>query len=825
MYCDNTTTESIVNDSSSNYIDNIELAFSQSGVRYKEPLTNIPFTALIDKLRCPIEETKDGSYFARASMRDNGLTRSTSNMVNTSNILIIDGDSSINIATGEVEEGAPSFNLVSKRLALMGIAHIAYTSYSHKTKGERYRLIIPTLTPYTAEILPALTDHIISLIGDIQGKRLDNVKENNVWAQAWYLGRKGEQYQVIDQLGLTPFCFFPPIDRVDIGDGDGVDGDGDGDGDGVIVSSTHNIFPDKGVISLIHHFNANHPIEDVLTKYGFKLCNNGRWLHPESQSGEGGGVILDNGKYYEHGQTGKLSDNLPHDAFDIDCAYGNKTRDLALKAIGLTKLSNGLSITEHNNKCNSDLLDRSGDKVLIEIVKTLNNYIEGKGLGSQLNVEVIADYWSTIYWNPRESKFYIMQMTGYEFNVYSETQLKRVFSDLFGNLFISSGDSDLFSAVLVKLLNKVLIYKQATTLNYNVDMWASKTSLVVENGSAIATYPFKEFNVDKGALNNEITKDWLKHYPRYDEFLDLLVASRFASDRKQAYFWLHAPSNWGKSLLVSIFKKLGVVTELSVSEIEKAFNGSPVGREAHDFINSWILCVEEFRAVNAELKQLESSLSFAPKFKGTITTPLYMKLFLSAENVDSLAGEAGVDAQFANRFSSLEVGDGLIDDRDLFKHDPSSYVRGVVAYTSDSLNRKVMSLLQKDKREAVRESERLLRQYNKEHSIKIKYNSLDDTLKDIAEKIRGELKSEGVFSTHLKCTYEGKDAILVQQVAKKINTFINNNFDKSEVVKLNRRNSEIASLVDESGRSNTRSKLSVLIDGKTERKRGILIYT
>lgn len=88
----------------------------------------------------------------------------------------------------------------------------------------------------------------------------------------------------------------------------------------------------SGQQSPIELFNETHDIGSLLETYGFKKSGS-KYIHPSSQSGMAGVVLLDDGKkYYSHHQSDPLNDGYKHDAFDVwvELAHGGNF-DAAVK--------------------------------------------------------------------------------------------------------------------------------------------------------------------------------------------------------------------------------------------------------------------------------------------------------------------------------------------------------------------------------------------------------------------------------------------------------------------------------------------------------------
>jgi len=125
---------------------------------------------------------KDGAYFVRgkADMRGDKY-------LDSADVVILDGDSTIDVSTGLSTEGAPPVELVHDVLTKHDIQHFIYTSHSHKIKGDRYRVVIPAKLECKAQLV-TLVAHIIQLLHS-SNVFLNNVSENSCWSQAWYLPR------------------------------------------------------------------------------------------------------------------------------------------------------------------------------------------------------------------------------------------------------------------------------------------------------------------------------------------------------------------------------------------------------------------------------------------------------------------------------------------------------------------------------------------------------------------------------------------------------------------------------------------------------------
>jgi len=390
-----------------------------------------------------------------------------------------------------------------------------------------------------------------------------------------------------------------------------------------------------------------------------------------------------------------------------------------------------------------------------------------------------------------------------------------------------------------------MIYCQRDKFITEVDLFATKPMLIIEAERVVYKDVHKPFDVPQ--IDSEtvtvINQDYRQHFTGFDEILELLLAARVASDRRHAFYSLMAISSWGKGFFSGVLAELGIVVELSVQEIEKAISGAPFGKDATMFKRQWVLLVDEFKSPKGDLKLLNSHITYSPKNQLSHTSKLYMKLFTYAEDIDALHGELGVEAQYANRFSNIEVNSETLDSRPLFKHyGKSLYRRAVVSMTADYLNRRVAQLRALGSDEAAKWGDDYLEHYHAAHRID-KGNTLSDGIdrmaNDLVKLIRdtmrlsdsqfnyiqggsdmGRLQQKIVANTTLLDCGELGEFYFVKSVASVIDVFLNNNVTRSEITKISHKRNDIAIAADYEGKSYKNTRVLPNNGGRTK---GLLI--
>jgi hypothetical protein len=386
-------------------------------------------------------------------------------------------------------------------------------------------------------------------------------------------------------------------------------------------------------------------------------------------------------------------------------------------------------------------------------------------------------------------------------------------------------------------LNK---HKQIEVLHFEVDMFTNHSHMIMlpDNQAKVICMhrPFQVEDSPSPHVINQVIADFKVHFPQFELFVRILCASRFASDRRDAFIWFFAKSGWGKGFLLSVLTELNLVVELSIAEIEKALEGAPVGRVAMDFLRAWVLVVDEFKSIKSEVKMLNNRISASPKNQLNFTASLYLKLFLSAEIVDSLAGEAGVEEQFANRFSFMNPKTGKLDDRPLFiSIGKQVYLKAVVTYMAKELNIFVQQMQGMGQIEAANHCDNVLSEFNAHHRLDLTFGTLDETVENVAHEIREilkgypltigslSLKLQLFLKSHVVVGEHNKigDVVLLKSSIKFIKEWIYETTDRSQVVSMQKKAVQIADLLDPNWRENRRLKCGN--GGSCQGGRGVMI--
>jgi len=812
-------------------IGNLPLSISIANTATSTQLAPWSYNDLVDSLKTPKVADKKGEvkYFVRSK----GTKRSNEGTADTGSVIIIDGDKSFE--GDDTLDHAPPVEMVVTALKALKIHFLIYTSYSNKPDQPKYRIVIPCI--YTREQLKPTLEHLFKRLHK-KNVHLVNAKENSTWAQAWYLPSTSniEHYEceVIEGEGLKILpAVEPKPSKKGLQENRKIQ-------DPKIKTQDSSTSLD-GKINSIAKFNEAHSIQDVLLRNGYRL-KGGRYLHPNSSSGVAGVQVCDDCgdgalRIYSHGDD-KLNDGYAKDAFDcfriLECGghlpealawnpdITKHNQEVHQKAQRKQKQSkNGLSkqATSLANRIEQRLLD-------------LLNINEDNGdeflLALDIQVDAIEMMLTSTFLNPQQAKFYAFTDND-SLNAYVEKDafkfLKRTHGAILNSEMLRKkalikktlerqNVQEKFANLVCRtpgkmVLNELKYNNQRSNVEMRVDMFAKHARMELQDERVRMVFPHKQFIVNNNP-NTEAVEDYKKHFPEFDRIIDFIVASRFACDRKKAYIWFHCPSDWGKGFLIGLLNELGTAVDVSVKEVEMMFEGKPVGKSMVDFKRAFVLVIDEFKTVKSELKQLQSEISLAPKNQLAFKVEIFAKFLFSAENVNSLVGEHGVEDQFANRISLIK-GDGEITSRAVYKRLTGGvYFKAILHYLATELNRKVKSAVQMGPSDSEQKSESFLNDFIKEYGLGNEYQRLSTGIQDVADRIVEDLMRENWLNNKGWLPHEvikAKEHYYAKCPAKLVENWIKNYISDSERWTLLKKKNEIIKHMSVDGKGNASYKI------------------
>lgn len=344
-----------------NVLGNILIASTENNITVTCGFINISGLEFLAKLRVPHTGEKNGSHYLRSSLKiddkEKCLPRNNINLESQSSLIILDCDKRIN-KFGEILEGAPdplAIINVLKEFDIGFILHGTHSYYSNNGKGNRYRILALTSTPYKKEELAPTIESIINRINaTLQNELLFNSQENKVYAQGFF-------YPRIPVNCTKDILYFENLDgkTIDVCAPKLIISNHDNKSNTLPKPEISNLNLSNNVnysyqISAIHAFNQQYPLPELLLRYGYKKVYATReyekWIHLKESTSGIAGITVWKSKFFSH-HADSFNDGKPKDAFDLfKVREGLNYRDAVMKASKMTIAPDGSSVDAWNKR-------------------------------------------------------------------------------------------------------------------------------------------------------------------------------------------------------------------------------------------------------------------------------------------------------------------------------------------------------------------------------------------------------------------------------------------------------------------------------------------
>ena len=430
-----------------------------------------------------------------------------------------------------------------------------------------------------------------------------------------------------------------------------------------------------------------------------------------------------------------------------------------------------------------------------------------------VDVSVVDKIINGAFWSGQKSKLFFLNHEG-NLNQFIGKEAYGFLAKNFGKVIDTSKFPELVKAMGIKngteaektikhiskihqeiIMNHLKYRNQRDSVEWCVDMFSDESTMEFREDVVRLILPHKPFQ-SHGKYDDAIISDFKDHFSRFDELLEFIVMSRFVLDRKKSYLWLKASSDWGKGFILGIFKAMGCSVETSMKEVEAMLEGKPVGWSPRDFKRAFVFCIDEFKTVKSELKQLQSEITLSPKNQLSCNVEIFAKLFLSAESVGSLVTENGIEDQFANRINLFEE-EGSLVTRPLYKEAGNpAYFRSVLAYTVERMNTHVDKMKAMGRVKAQTHAEGWLNVFMSSYGLDTYYERFSASLPKLAKEISRYWRKEWQ-DDKIKTTNAG---VFVTSASKLLSDYFERHFDRSPIPSLRKKKAELLKLISIDGK-------------------------
>ena len=290
-------------------------------VKDNQPVTyNFTYRDFFERLQHPDPTmiTKDGPGFMNGPC--NGLRRKGN--IHQYYFAVLDGDSSLD-ESGEITPGAPSPTSIHTALKELGLSHCIYTTFSHGTKGFRWRLLLPAKISSPGQLRGLIT-YVVELLRTHAELPVQLTQESVTWGNRWHFPRtafKEAPFYSASYFGYEadPLYLARYYNQVDSRGQD-------------VRTEIPTKKSDYSKHSIISQFCDLHPLPDMLVANGYTFHGQSvvvdenhnstpvmRFRKPDSDSEPGVVVFWDEDRWrgFSHHKTDVMSTGKAFDSFDV----------------------------------------------------------------------------------------------------------------------------------------------------------------------------------------------------------------------------------------------------------------------------------------------------------------------------------------------------------------------------------------------------------------------------------------------------------------------------------------------------------------------------
>lgn len=275
-----------------------------------------------------------------------------------------------------------------------------------------------------------------------------------------------------------------------------------------------------------------------------------------------------------------------------------------------------------------------------------------------------------------------------------------------------------------KFISWIRLQNQYNTIFHKIDPFQKEETNIIAtkdilnittNKIHIKAYDDTLLNETSKDDYNSILKDYMEHWKgKLIEVLEWIMACRFSESRRTSYLHLRVLAGFGKSFFMSIFKEIQVATEINYHDLKKV----PSGLNPTDFINAFIMMLDEFKHFPAEFKNLTHAMDIEAKMQLKQTVEVFAKMFFSAEKSASFMG--GVDKQISDRVNSIDLDNVVeLNSRPLYAKNKSLYRAVIKDFIYKFIINEINNYLKLDKFEANKKADDILESFYQKYKLKV----------------------------------------------------------------------------------------------------------
>jgi hypothetical protein len=392
------------------------------------------------------------------------------------------------------------------------------------------------------------------------------------------------------------------------------------------------------------------------------------------------------------------------------------------------------------------------------------------------------------------------------YSVFSEKDVKNFLIQVCKNknlTYTNEKEKEVYLFHPENFITYIKIYNTYNNITFKNDIFAEKSEIKIDkdrkeiifiNNKILIRKPEKIDVNEK--LKEEIIRDYKEHWEgKLNNFIDYIVAIRFANDRKLSYLNLNAPSNWGKSFLMEIFEELGISTEARITDLKE---DKATGLSVNSILNSFIIFIDEFKKFYNYLFKYTHNLVIEEKFKQAVKVPVYSKILLNADESESF--NYAVDEQIKNRVLIMKITNYTkLDDRKLFKQNSYIYKEVVKEYFYTEIKKRINYYIDLGKIDSVAASENKIKELAEKYKIKSDFN-INDIIKETVIYYLQDLRTKdetkmNSFDREIKDKIIFEDSfVYIKTPIRTIMKILSKELDEAEYKKIEYKKAQLAKI-------------------------------
>lgn len=394
-------------------------------------------------------------------------------------------------------------------------------------------------------------------------------------------------------------------------------------------------------------------------------------------------------------------------------------------------------------------------------------------IAAQNSVQFLTDEYALHRYNEKEAVRLIEKNlnVGNFFDMPGLTDTLALMSDLYQATTLKKIEERVHTVAPRVFLDYLKAFRQCASYAFRTDIFCTEPRIDTGRTIASAVVPFdlKSESLPASA-NPAIVIDYKQHFSELDEVLRFFVSAKVARNRKNAYLWIRATSNWGKGLFNRQLERLGLYFGASLDELDSAVKGGASGIRTHDLARALVLGFDELTKINDTFRKLDDSVQISEKYQMSARVPIYTKFITTAEEIPALESEYGVDSQIGNRMS-LITKTGRITDRKLHKVSMSEYSDSVCLYIRDTVTRIIEEYRVMGERAAADKAQQFMADFHARYGLANGGRSFDDRKGDLARRVvsffyENRLTNGGMVETDSDgCMYVSNPTIMFEKFA------------------------------------------------------------